>query len=117
MLKDDDDSQSHSASAHIHSPFSTLPYLDVKGKLNIDENHYRGNVSLDTATTHLNLLGSIEKDEGFLDSSLRLNMTSPFLTIKPTIMLFKKDFSEVENSVEFSIDKEQEPRSPVNKSN
>lgn len=40
-------------------------------------------------------------------------MTSPFLVIEPTILIFKKDYSEVENSVEFGLEKVAYPDYPV----
>lgn len=56
----DEEIEFHNATLHIHTPFVSLPRLDVNAGLEIEENVYRINFTLATNSTNISVSGSGE---------------------------------------------------------
>lgn len=96
----DEETQSHNATIHIHTPFVSLPRLDINAGLEIEENVYKINFTLSSNTTDIAVSGSGEADEDFLDTAVSVHVKSPSLNVPPTEFKLKKDFSKAENILE-----------------
>lgn len=100
---EEDEIEIHNGTLHIHTPFISLPRLDLNAALELEENVSRISLGLITNSTDISFAGSGEADEGFLETAANFHVFSPSLYIPPTEFKLKKDFSKAENILEILL--------------
>lgn len=101
---DEAESRNYDIGIEVKIPSKILPKINLKGKVEIDDGVYRGNISVKTINSQISLGGSFEKDEDYLDTELMFSLAAPEVPQYELKTYLKKDKSEIENSLTFGYD-------------
>jgi len=52
--------KAHNVQLKLITPYELLPEINVHGRIELDDNAYKGNISSTTAHTHLSLAAAVE---------------------------------------------------------
>ncbi|XP_011501595.1 PREDICTED: uncharacterized protein LOC105365190 [Ceratosolen solmsi marchali] len=108
------DLQLHLLQFDLKTPVKFLKYMNSKSFLEIDENYYKTNISIQSVESSIDFVGSLEQDINFYDLALQMKMNTPILIISKTKINAKKDYTDKEKHIEFDIDIEEPELKSVN---
>ncbi|XP_046746375.1 uncharacterized protein LOC124411334 [Diprion similis] len=98
-----DDSQTREVTFRIKTPLKFLLYVDGNMYIEVDESLYKGRVDLSGEDFRIDLLGSFESDDGYLDTTIEAKINSPKFVVPKTMIIIKKDLISREKQIEFGI--------------
>ncbi|XP_012280436.1 uncharacterized protein LOC105699757 [Orussus abietinus] len=98
-----DDSRAHMVIVNVKTPLSLLKYINTKTVIEVDENYYVVRVDVQAQNCSASFGGSLEMDEGFLASTVMAKVDSPLITVPRTKVVIKKDLTDKEKRMEFSL--------------
>ncbi|XP_031778090.1 uncharacterized protein LOC100118388 isoform X3 [Nasonia vitripennis] len=101
---EDQDLQLHTLKLDLKTPMSFLKFMNSQTMLEIDDNSYKANVDIKSVESSLNFSGFLEQDTNYLDVIVQTKVISPILTVPETKVTGKKDFTDKEKHMEFSLD-------------
>ncbi|CAD7080164.1 unnamed protein product [Hermetia illucens] len=104
VTTDETEAKTHDVAFKLKTPLQLLRKLDLTGFLELEDSIYRGNFTAETEETALSFGGSLETDDNYLDTYLGMSLRAPTVPNYTSRIYFKKDFSEVENSVTLGFD-------------
>lgn len=101
---DEEEHRTYDLLLKLKTPFDSAPRVQLRGNAALEENIYRGNVTMKTADTELSIAGSIESDENYTDGSFGLSLITPVIPKYGCVINFKREFSETDNSINFNLE-------------
>ncbi|XP_039479409.1 uncharacterized protein LOC120443997 [Drosophila santomea] len=103
-LQDNVKPKAHDVQITLLTPYEKLQEIYVHGRLEMDENAYKGNISAVTAHTHLSMAASIENEDSFLETSVGILLETDVIPHYGCQVYFKKDFSAVDNAIDIRFE-------------
>lgn len=98
------ESRVHDMQLEIKTPLRLMPFLNLRGIVELEEGIYRGNLTGLTKTTRAGIYGTLEADEKYLDSSLGLTLAAPLVPKYDCKLFYRRDLSDVVKSFESGIE-------------
>ncbi|XP_046620371.1 uncharacterized protein LOC124305239 [Neodiprion virginianus] len=98
-----DDLQTHDVMFRIKTPLKFVLYVDGKIYVEVDENLYKGKFDLSGNDFEIDLLGSYESDDGYLDTMMQAKINSSKFIVPKTRIIIKKDLTSRESQMEFGL--------------
>ncbi|XP_034475095.1 uncharacterized protein LOC117782196 [Drosophila innubila] len=92
--------QAFNVQLKLITPYELLPEINVHGRIEMDDNAYKGNISSWTANTHLSLAAAVENEDSFLETSVGILLETDVIPHYACKVYFKRDFSAVDNIIE-----------------
>lgn len=109
---ENDDSQTHYLKLNVKTPLDFLKFLHTNTTLDVEENFYKATVGVRAPNSAIEVLGSLETEEAFLDTLLVIQVDTPLFKLPRSTVTAKRDFTEREKYVKFSA----EIAEPISKS-
>lgn len=97
---DQEDDTVYNITFHVHTPFKTLPLLDINGALALDDNTYHTNFSMVTNSSDIAFVGDLELDDGSVEMEITSHAITPVLLFPASKLFLKKYNSSDENRIE-----------------
>ncbi|XP_055847743.1 uncharacterized protein LOC129913211 [Episyrphus balteatus] len=94
----------HEMALRVKTPYDILKEIEVEAVLELDDNIRRGNITSRTPSTTLSLAASVEIEENFLETSVGFNLDSDVVPFYGCRAYIKKDFSDVDNSLDLQFE-------------
>lgn len=98
------ESRVHDVQLEIVTPLKLMPFLNLRGVVELDDSIYRGNLTGKTLTTVAGIYGTLEVDEKYLDTALGLVLAAPLVPKYDCKLFFRRDLSDLEKSFETGIE-------------
>ncbi|XP_064556915.1 uncharacterized protein Apoltp [Drosophila montana] len=92
--------KAHNVQLKLITPYDQLPEIHIHGKVELDDNAYKGNITSTTAHTHLSLAAAVENEDNFLETSVGILLETNVIPHYACNAYFKKDFSAVDNIID-----------------
>ncbi|TDG46759.1 hypothetical protein AWZ03_006806 [Drosophila navojoa] len=86
------------------TPYQQLPEIKIHGRIELDDNAYKGNITSITAHTHLSLAAAVENEDNFLETSVGILLETNVIPHYACNAYFKKDFTAVDNIVDIRFE-------------
>ncbi|XP_034669576.1 uncharacterized protein LOC117902369 [Drosophila subobscura] len=96
--------KAHHVQLKLTTPYELLQEIDIRGRLEVDDNAYKGNITSITAHTHLSLAASVENEDNFLETAVGILLETDVIPHYACEAYFKKDFSAVDNSIDIRFE-------------
>ncbi|XP_030377336.1 uncharacterized protein LOC115626195 [Scaptodrosophila lebanonensis] len=96
--------KAHNVQLKLITPYEVLHEIDIYGRLELDDNAYKGNITSITATTHLSLAAAVENEDNFLETSVGILLETNVIPHYACQAYFKKDFSAVDNTIDIRFE-------------
>ncbi|XP_043065229.1 LOW QUALITY PROTEIN: uncharacterized protein LOC108101203 [Drosophila ficusphila] len=103
-LQDNVKPKAHDVQLKLITPYELLNEIDIHGRLEVDENAYKGNISSTTAHTRLSMAASVENEDNFLETAVGILLETDVIPHYACQVYFKKDFSAVDNSIDIRFE-------------
>ncbi|XP_016937028.3 uncharacterized protein Apoltp [Drosophila suzukii] len=103
-LQDNVKPKAHDVQLKLITPYELLHEIDIHGRLEMDDNAYKGNISAVTAHTLLSMAASVENEDNFLETSVGLLLETDVIPHYACLVYFKKDFSAVDNTIDIRFE-------------
>ncbi|XP_017025668.1 uncharacterized protein Apoltp [Drosophila kikkawai] len=103
-LQDNVKPKAHDVQLKLITPYELLHEIDIHGRLELDDNAYKGNITSITAHTHLSMAASVENEDNFLETSVGILLETDVIPHYACQVYFKKDFSAVDNSIDIRFE-------------
>lgn len=100
---DEEEHRTYDILLKFKTPFVLAPRVQLRGNAALEESIYRGNISMKTIDTEVAIAGSIESDDSYTDALFALSLATPVIPKYGCVINFKKEFSDTENSIDFSF--------------
>ncbi|XP_012252389.2 uncharacterized protein LOC105683963 [Athalia rosae] len=89
---------------NVKTPLRFIAYVKGKIILEKDDGAYKSKVDLEGPNCRVNIDGSLESDDGYLDSMMLVKISSPIFVVPRTKLIMKKDMASKENRVELGME-------------
>lgn len=96
--------KTHDCQLEIKTPLKLMPFLNIRGSIELEDNIYRGNLTGITKTTRAQIFGALESDDTYIDAVLGFSLQAPVVPQYDCKVFFKRDLSEFDNSFELGIE-------------
>nr|XP_013118557.1 unnamed protein product [Stomoxys calcitrans] len=93
----------HSVQINVKTPLITLAEMNVWGKIQLEDNVYRGNISSRTPNTFVSLAAALEFEENFTESSVDFVLNTDVVPHYGCRAYFKNDFNDKDNTVDMQF--------------
>ncbi|XP_005177435.1 apolipophorins [Musca domestica] len=93
----------HTVQIVVKTPLMMLSEMSVSGKLQLEENVYRGNLTSHTPSTFVTLAAALEIEESFTESSVDFVLNTDVVPYYACRAYFKNDFNDKDNTVDFQL--------------
>lgn len=103
---DENDAKAYGFEVNLLLPFEKLPRVSFVSGIETEENILRAKIAAATHETSIAVGGSLEKDINFVDVSVALNIDAPIVPNYSFKVFFKKDLSDVENTIEVGFEEQ-----------
>ncbi|XP_076235875.1 apolipoprotein lipid transfer particle [Calliopsis andreniformis] len=97
-----DDSRTHSIKVNVKTPLKFLKFLHTNTTLEVDDNFHKGTVVIRAPNSSIDVFGSLETEEAFMDTLLVVEVNTPLLKLPKSTVTAKRDFTEKEKYVKIS---------------
>ncbi|XP_058800590.1 uncharacterized protein LOC131669586 [Phymastichus coffea] len=101
---EDGDPQLHSLKLELTTPLHFLKFVNSNTALEIDDNFYKTNISVQSVETSINFIGHLEYDTNYLDVSIQSKVDSFIFSLPKMTINSKKDFTDREKHIEINLD-------------
>ncbi|XP_017854431.2 uncharacterized protein LOC108607859 [Drosophila busckii] len=96
--------KAHNVQLMLMTPYELLPEIKIHGRIELDDNAYKGNITSRTANTFLSLAAAVENEDNFLETSVGILLETNVIPHYACQAYFKKDFSAVDNVIDIRFE-------------
>ncbi|KAK4871887.1 hypothetical protein RN001_016011 [Aquatica leii] len=114
FVEEDEDEVYHNVTLHVHTPYVTLPKLDVQSLLERKGSDYTFNTILATNDSDISVNIKAKLQANLWNATLVTYITSPMIIIPQTRIDFIKESSRNENKLQLKFDMKRNKPSKIN---
>ncbi|XP_017105517.3 uncharacterized protein Apoltp [Drosophila bipectinata] len=103
-LQDNVKPKAHDVQLKLITPYELLHEIDIHGRLELDDNAYKGNITSITAHTHLSMSASVEHEDNFLETSVGILLETDVIPHYACQVYFKKDFAALDKAIDIRFE-------------
>ncbi|KAH8412988.1 hypothetical protein KR009_007324, partial [Drosophila setifemur] len=103
-LQDNVKPKAHDVQLKLITPYTLLQEIEIHGRLELDDNAYKGNITSVTAHTYLSMAASVENEDNFLETSVGIVLETDVIPHYACQVYFKKDFTAVDNAIDIRFE-------------
>lgn len=96
---EDENAQTHNVKVNVKTPLKFLKFLRTDITLTVDENFYKSAVGIRAPNSSINVFGSLETEEAFVDTLLMVEVDTPLLKLPKSAITVKRDFTGKEKYI------------------